>query len=65
MSLIHDALRKAAEEKKGQDGRPSSWRDVEPLPARRRSSWPWMVLVAAAAAGVFGWFLPGIPGALG
>ena len=62
MSLIHDALRKAAEEKKSQDGRPSSWRDVEPLPARRRSSWPWVVLVAVAAAGGFWLVFSGNPG---
>ena len=61
MSLIHDALRKAAEENEkraGQSQRPTSWRDVEPPPARRRSVWPW-VLAGGLVLGASGswWFL--------
>jgi hypothetical protein len=57
MSLIHDALRKAAEEKdqQGQRGRPASWRDVGPVPPpRRRPVWPWVTAGFAMLLGLTG-----------
>lgn len=54
MSLIHDALRKAAEENQnrhGQRDRPASWRDVAPPPPPKRSPWPWVTAAAFLAAG--------------
>ncbi len=48
MSLIHDALRKAAEENQhGRAERPRSWRDVEPLPPPR-PLWPRLALAGLA-----------------
>lgn len=62
MSLIHDALRKAAEEndqRHGGRGRPASWRDVTPVPPRPRAVWPWVTSGFAMVLGLAGlvWFL--------
>jgi hypothetical protein len=57
MSLIHDALRKAAEEtdRQGRRGRPASWRDVGPVPPpRRRPVWPWATAGFAMVLGLAG-----------
>lgn len=61
MSLIHDALRKAAEEndqRHGGRGRPASWRDVTPVPPRPRAVWPWVTSGFAMVLGLAGlvWF---------